>query len=103
MILVAGLPTRWDIKCEPPPPSQKKKNSIRRKNLFNYWFVMNLFNYWFVMYCALQELPGSSVVRALATSLRKPGIWTLPQAYVKAGSKLLVREALQVFVPLLKI
>ncbi|KAK4384972.1 hypothetical protein Sango_2621200 [Sesamum angolense] len=36
-----------------------------------------------------QEIPGSSLARALASSLRKPGVWTLPQAYVKAGSALL--------------
>ncbi|KAL2556083.1 C2H2-like zinc finger protein [Forsythia ovata] len=38
---------------------------------------------------SVKELPGSSVIRALASSLRKPGIWTLPQVYVKAGSTLL--------------
>ncbi|KAG8381308.1 hypothetical protein BUALT_Bualt06G0108900 [Buddleja alternifolia] len=37
----------------------------------------------------LKEIPGSSVVRALASSLRKPGVWTLPPVYVKAGSTLL--------------
>ncbi|XP_011076143.1 uncharacterized protein LOC105160463 isoform X1 [Sesamum indicum] len=37
----------------------------------------------------LKEIPGSSLARALASSLRKPGVWTLPQAYVKAGSTLL--------------
>ncbi|KAK4431477.1 hypothetical protein Salat_0909800 [Sesamum alatum] len=37
----------------------------------------------------LKEIPGSSLVRALASSLRKPGVWSLPQAYVKAGSTLL--------------
>ncbi|KAL0358946.1 UNVERIFIED_CONTAM: hypothetical protein Sangu_0744000 [Sesamum angustifolium] len=37
----------------------------------------------------LKEIPGSSVIRALASSLQKPGLWTLPQAYVKAGSTLL--------------
>ncbi|KAI3471149.1 hypothetical protein Pfo_027812 [Paulownia fortunei] len=37
----------------------------------------------------LKEIPGSSLIRALASSLRKPGVWTLPQVYVKAGSALL--------------
>ncbi|KAL0304280.1 UNVERIFIED_CONTAM: hypothetical protein Sradi_6296100 [Sesamum radiatum] len=37
----------------------------------------------------LKEISGSSLARALASSLRKPGVWTLPQAYVKAGSTLL--------------
>ncbi|KAL0403154.1 UNVERIFIED_CONTAM: hypothetical protein Sradi_1956200 [Sesamum radiatum] len=37
----------------------------------------------------LKEIPGSSVIRTLASSLQKPGLWTLPQAYVKAGSTLL--------------
>ncbi|XP_011084433.1 uncharacterized protein LOC105166686 isoform X1 [Sesamum indicum] len=37
----------------------------------------------------LKEIPGSSVIRALTSSLQKPGLWTLPQAYVKAGSTLL--------------
>ncbi|KAK6117624.1 hypothetical protein DH2020_048639 [Rehmannia glutinosa] len=35
------------------------------------------------------EIPGSSVIRALASSLHKPGVWTLPQDYLKAGSALL--------------
>ncbi|KAL2540166.1 C2H2-like zinc finger protein [Abeliophyllum distichum] len=38
---------------------------------------------------SVKELPGSSVIRTLASSLRKPGIWTLPQVYVRAGSTLL--------------
>ncbi|PIN22261.1 hypothetical protein CDL12_05017 [Handroanthus impetiginosus] len=37
----------------------------------------------------LKEVPGSAVITALASSLRKPGVWTLPQVYVKAGSALL--------------
>ncbi|KAH6760599.1 hypothetical protein C2S51_017548 [Perilla frutescens var. frutescens] len=37
----------------------------------------------------LKDIPGLSVVRALASSLRRPGVWTLPQAYVKAGATLL--------------
>lgn len=37
----------------------------------------------------LKDISGSSVVRALASSLRRPGVWTLPQAYVKAGATLL--------------
>ncbi|XP_073315353.1 uncharacterized protein [Primulina huaijiensis] len=37
----------------------------------------------------LKDIPGSSIVRALASSLRKPGLWTLPPVYVKAGSALL--------------
>ncbi|CAA2960018.1 uncharacterized protein LOC111396678 isoform X1 [Olea europaea subsp. europaea] len=38
---------------------------------------------------SLKEVPSSSVIRALASSLRQPGVWTLPQVYVRAGSKLL--------------
>ncbi|PIN25076.1 hypothetical protein CDL12_02193 [Handroanthus impetiginosus] len=37
----------------------------------------------------LKEIPGSSVINSLGSSLRKPGVWTLPQIYVKAGSALL--------------
>ncbi|KAL3524292.1 hypothetical protein ACH5RR_017126 [Cinchona calisaya] len=37
----------------------------------------------------LKEIPGSSVIKALAASLHKPVVWTLPQVYVKAGSTLL--------------
>ncbi|KAK6155682.1 hypothetical protein DH2020_009930 [Rehmannia glutinosa] len=37
----------------------------------------------------LKEIPGSSLTMALASSLRKPGVWTLPQFYVKAGAALL--------------
>ncbi|XP_041998951.1 uncharacterized protein LOC121748572 isoform X2 [Salvia splendens] len=37
----------------------------------------------------LKDIPGSSVVKALASSLRRPGVWSLPQAYVKAGATLL--------------
>ncbi|KAL1531407.1 hypothetical protein AAHA92_31549 [Salvia divinorum] len=37
----------------------------------------------------LKDIPGSSVVKALSSSLRKAGVWTLPQAYVKAGATLL--------------
>lgn len=37
----------------------------------------------------LKEVPGLSVSKALAASLPKPGVWTLPQVYVKAGSTLL--------------
>ncbi|KAG9145917.1 hypothetical protein Leryth_027061 [Lithospermum erythrorhizon] len=38
---------------------------------------------------SLKEISGSSVVIALANALRKPGVWTMPQSYVKAGSVLL--------------
>ncbi|CAI9775030.1 unnamed protein product [Fraxinus pennsylvanica] len=38
---------------------------------------------------SLKEVPSSSVIRALASSLRQPGVWTLPQVYVRAGSSLL--------------
>ncbi|MCE5165982.1 hypothetical protein HAX54_013698 [Datura stramonium] len=38
---------------------------------------------------SLKEISGSSLVHALATALRKPGFWSLPGVYVKAGSKLL--------------
>ncbi|KAL2558642.1 C2H2-like zinc finger protein [Forsythia ovata] len=38
---------------------------------------------------SLKEVPSSSVIRALASSLRQPGVWTLPQVYVRAGSALL--------------
>ncbi|XP_051138320.1 uncharacterized protein LOC127256384 [Andrographis paniculata] len=37
----------------------------------------------------LKEIPGSSVIRALASTLRKPAVWTLPQVYVRAGATLL--------------
>ncbi|XP_073305313.1 uncharacterized protein [Primulina huaijiensis] len=37
----------------------------------------------------LKDIPGSSIIRALASSIRKPGLWTLPPVYVKAGSALL--------------
>ncbi|KAL9163308.1 hypothetical protein ABFS82_06G032400 [Erythranthe guttata] len=37
----------------------------------------------------LKEIPGSSLTTALASSLRKPGVWTFPQIYVKAGATLL--------------
>ncbi|XP_075084185.1 uncharacterized protein LOC107832086 isoform X1 [Nicotiana tabacum] len=38
---------------------------------------------------SLKEIAGSSLVHALATALGKPGFWTLPRGYVRAGSKLL--------------
>ncbi|XP_075484803.1 uncharacterized protein LOC142524640 [Primulina tabacum] len=37
----------------------------------------------------LKDIPGSSIIRALASSIRKSGLWTLPPVYVKAGSALL--------------
>ncbi|KAL3834404.1 hypothetical protein ACJIZ3_009140 [Penstemon smallii] len=37
----------------------------------------------------IKEIPGASVIRALASSLRNLGFYTLPQVYVKAGSTLL--------------
>ncbi|GER51018.1 C2H2-like zinc finger protein [Striga asiatica] len=37
----------------------------------------------------LKDIPGSSIIRALASSVRKPGIWTLPPIYVRAGTNLL--------------
>lgn len=37
-----------------------------------------------------QDVAGLSVSKALAASLPKPGVWTLPQVYLKAGSTLLV-------------
>lgn len=37
----------------------------------------------------LKEVTGPSVIKSLVASLRKPGVWTLPQVYVKAGSTLL--------------
>ncbi|KAL7003437.1 hypothetical protein U1Q18_004593 [Sarracenia purpurea var. burkii] len=37
----------------------------------------------------LEEVPGSSIIRALTSFIRKPGYCTLPQAYVRAGSALL--------------
>ncbi|CAA0834356.1 C2H2-like zinc finger protein [Striga hermonthica] len=40
----------------------------------------------------LKDIPGSSIIRALASSVRKPGIWTLPPIYVRAGTNLLVRR-----------
>lgn len=44
------------------------------------------------LYIFPQDIPGLSIVRALASSLRRPGVWTLPQTYVKAGATLLVRR-----------
>ncbi|KAI8007409.1 hypothetical protein LOK49_LG07G00376 [Camellia lanceoleosa] len=38
----------------------------------------------------LEEVPGSSVIQALTSFIRKPGFCALPQLYVKAGSALLV-------------
>lgn len=53
---------------------------------------MQGFKYFLVTtYYALQEIPGSSVVGALASFLHQPGVWTLPHFYVKAGSILLVQ------------
>nr|XP_027103753.1 uncharacterized protein LOC113725006 [Coffea arabica] len=37
----------------------------------------------------LKEVTGTSVIKSLAASLHKPGVWTLPQVYVEAGSTLL--------------
>ncbi|KAA8539932.1 hypothetical protein F0562_026624 [Nyssa sinensis] len=37
----------------------------------------------------LEEVPGSSIIRALMSFIRKPGFCTLPQVYLKAGSALL--------------
>uniref|UniRef100_A0A5B7ARF1 C2H2-type domain-containing protein n=1 Tax=Davidia involucrata TaxID=16924 RepID=A0A5B7ARF1_DAVIN len=37
----------------------------------------------------LEEVPGSSIIRALMSFIRKPGFCTLPQVYVRAGSALL--------------
>ncbi|OVA14017.1 zinc finger protein [Macleaya cordata] len=37
----------------------------------------------------LEEVPGSSIVRALTSFIRKPGFFSLPQSYVKAGAALL--------------
>ncbi|XP_028117678.1 uncharacterized protein LOC114315278 [Camellia sinensis] len=37
----------------------------------------------------LEEVPGSSVIQALTSFIRKPGFCALPQLYVKAGSALL--------------
>ncbi|XP_026379679.1 uncharacterized protein LOC113274531 isoform X1 [Papaver somniferum] len=37
----------------------------------------------------LEGVPGSAVVRALASFIRKPGFFSLPQSYVKAGAALL--------------
>ncbi|CAN4087729.1 unnamed protein product [Withania somnifera] len=38
---------------------------------------------------SIKDLPGSSLVQDLATSMRKPAVWTLPQDYYKAGLALL--------------
>lgn len=38
---------------------------------------------------SLKEISGSSVIKAWATSIRKPLVWTLPQDYVRSGSMLL--------------
>ncbi|XAR53648.1 hypothetical protein NMG60_11022278 [Bertholletia excelsa] len=37
----------------------------------------------------LENLPGSSLIRALTSFIRKPGLCILPQVYAKAGSALL--------------
>ncbi|CAL5407839.1 unnamed protein product [Camellia sinensis] len=37
----------------------------------------------------LEEVPGSSVIQALTSFIRKPGFCALPQLYVRAGSALL--------------
>ncbi|XP_059667108.1 uncharacterized protein LOC132312662 isoform X2 [Cornus florida] len=37
----------------------------------------------------LEDVPGSSIIRALTSFIRKPGFCMLPQVYVKAGSALL--------------
>ncbi|XP_047322216.1 uncharacterized protein LOC124926095 [Impatiens glandulifera] len=37
----------------------------------------------------LEEVPGSSVIRALTTFLQNPGFCMLPQVYIRAGSALL--------------
>ncbi|KAJ4954624.1 hypothetical protein NE237_011407 [Protea cynaroides] len=37
----------------------------------------------------LEEVPGSSIIRALASLIRKPGFSSLPQFHVKAGAALL--------------
>lgn len=37
----------------------------------------------------LEEVPGSSILKALTTLIRKPGFTSLPHLYVKAGSALL--------------
>ncbi|GMP70273.1 hypothetical protein CsSME_00029197 [Camellia sinensis var. sinensis] len=37
-----------------------------------------------------KEVPGSSVIQALTSFIRKPGFCALPQLYVKAGSALLL-------------
>lgn len=56
---------------------------------FSWSFSNKISEFWFVIIC-LQEVPGLSISKALASSLRKPGVWTLPQVYLKAGSTLLV-------------
>ncbi|XP_012858572.1 PREDICTED: uncharacterized protein LOC105977751 [Erythranthe guttata] len=38
---------------------------------------------------SLKEIPGTSVIVALTSFLHQPGVWALPQFYVKAGSTLL--------------
>lgn len=38
---------------------------------------------------SIKDLSGSSLVQELATSMRKPAVWTLPQDYYKAGLALL--------------
>ncbi|KAF8365119.1 hypothetical protein HHK36_032862 [Tetracentron sinense] len=37
----------------------------------------------------LEEVPGSSITRALTSFIRKPGFSSLPQVYIKAGAALL--------------
>lgn len=38
---------------------------------------------------SIKDISGSSLVQDLATSMRKPAVWTLPQDYYKAGLALL--------------
>lgn len=40
----------------------------------------------------LQDVTGSSIIRALKTSVQNLGLPLLPHIYVKAGTTLLVRE-----------
>ncbi|PIN25073.1 hypothetical protein CDL12_02190 [Handroanthus impetiginosus] len=45
----------------------------------------------------LKEIPGSSVLNCLASSLRKPDVSTLPQVYLKAGFSLLEKKVTEQF------
>lgn len=66
------------------------KESHKNRDLFGaFWDSLTLDEAKEVMSfkdVTLGEVPGSSVIRAITSNLRKPGFLALPQVYVKAGS-----------------